>query len=222
MVAALAIAIVFPLADLLARFVCAGLVAAFGLAWLRVLRGSEQAGVERAQLAFKKGVAPSRRAKRILVRGEKVWFEEQEHQIVLLPWLFGWILITVALTLNYAGFASLITMGVFSCSMMLVTLWWQRRRFCFTNWRVFSTEGVISRNIRQMAYGKMTDLQYKVPWHSLALVKLRIIDRAYGTLVLESAGQDQALRRIPWLRDIEGVYLRLSQISAPTKEGDGT
>jgi membrane protein YdbS with pleckstrin-like domain len=78
--------------------------------------------------------------------------------------------------------------------------WWYDR-FILTNKRVMVVSGVITRNVAMMPLQRVTDMKYVQ--NALG----RVLN--YGTFELESAGQDQALRSIPYLPSPNELYLRI-------------
>lgn len=75
---------------------------------------------------------------------------------------------------------------------------WRQAWFVATNRRLLLAYGFVTRRIAMMPLSKVTDLSYnRSPLGRLL---------GYGEFVLESAGQDQALRRVPWVRNPDRVY----------------
>jgi membrane protein YdbS with pleckstrin-like domain len=78
---------------------------------------------------------------------------------------------------------------------------WHYDRFILTNKRVMVVHGIVTRNVAMMPLLRVTDMKY-------AQTPLgRLLN--YGTFVLESAGQDQALREVPHLPNPNELYLRV-------------
>jgi uncharacterized membrane protein YdbT with pleckstrin-like domain len=63
--------------------------------------------------------------------------------------------------------------------------------------------GVITRNVAMMPLGRVTDMKFAQSPIG------RMLD--YGTFVLESAGQDQALREVKHLPHPKELYLRICE-----------
>ncbi len=78
---------------------------------------------------------------------------------------------------------------------------WHFDRFILTNKRVMVVNGIVTRNVAMMPLGRVTDMKYEQSPLG------RILN--YGTFVLESAGQDQALREVPHLPNPNELYLRV-------------
>jgi membrane protein YdbS with pleckstrin-like domain len=78
---------------------------------------------------------------------------------------------------------------------------WHFDRFILTNKRVMKVSGIITRNVAMMPLLRVTDMKYEQSPLGRML--------NYGTFVLESAGQDQALREVPHLPNPNELYLRV-------------
>lgn len=91
----------------------------------------------------------------------------------------------------------------------LVLSWWVER-IVVTDKRVMMTTGIITTKVLMMPIGKVTDLTYK------RTLGGRIL--GYGTMVVESAGQIQALNQINYLPKAEQVYDAISELVFGDKE----
>jgi membrane protein YdbS with pleckstrin-like domain len=78
--------------------------------------------------------------------------------------------------------------------------WWFDR-FILTNKRVMVVKGIITRNVAMMPLVRVTDMKY------VQSPLGRMLN--YGTFELESAGQDQALRKVDNLPNPNELYLRI-------------
>jgi len=78
---------------------------------------------------------------------------------------------------------------------------WYFDRFILTNKRVMVVNGIVTRKVAMMPLLRVTDMKYE----QSALGRLL----SYGTFVLESAGQDQALREVKYLPNPNELYLRV-------------
>jgi membrane protein YdbS with pleckstrin-like domain len=98
---------------------------------------------------------------------------------------------------------------------------WYFDRFILTNKRVMVVNGIITRKVAMMPLLRVTDMKYE----QSALGRML----SYGTFVLESAGQDQALREVKHLPNPNELYLRVvEEMYEPQavearlgKDGDG-
>lgn len=78
---------------------------------------------------------------------------------------------------------------------------WYYDRFILTNKRVMVVNGLVTRNVAMMPLLRVTDMKYE----QSALGRLL----NYGTFILESAGQEQALREVKHLPNPNELYLRV-------------
>ncbi|HWH00218.1 MAG TPA: PH domain-containing protein [Pilimelia sp.] len=78
---------------------------------------------------------------------------------------------------------------------------WYFDRFILTNKRVMVVNGIITRKVAMMPLLRVTDMKYTQSPLGRML--------NYGTFVLESAGQDQALREVKHLPNPNELYLRV-------------
>jgi len=86
--------------------------------------------------------------------------------------------------------------------VLLRALWrlyeWSQDWFVVTNRRLMLNYGVVTRRVAMMPMKKVTDMSFnKTPMGQLL---------GYGEFVLESAGQDQALRVVSWLPNPDTLY----------------
>jgi membrane protein YdbS with pleckstrin-like domain len=96
--------------------------------------------------------------------------------------------------------AVLIWLGVISWVAWRVFDWYFDR-FILTNKRVMVVNGIVTRKVAMMPLLRVTDMKYE----QSALGRML----SYGTFVLESAGQDQALREVKYLPNPNELYLRV-------------
>lgn len=85
----------------------------------------------------------------------------------------------------------------------LTILWWIER-IVITDKRVMIAQGIIVHNVGMMPLGKVTDLTFQRSLSGRLL--------GYGTMVVESAGQIQALNRIDYMPRPEEIYEALSEL----------
>jgi membrane protein YdbS with pleckstrin-like domain len=117
---------------------------------------------------------------------------------VILGWATGWFG-----THNQRG---LTTVAVLIWILVLFFVgwrildWWYDR-FILTNKRIMVVSGLVTRTVGMMPLVRVTDMKYEQS--PLA----RLLN--YGTFVVESAGQDQALRTVKPLPNPNELYLRI-------------
>jgi hypothetical protein len=81
--------------------------------------------------------------------------------------------------------------------------WWMRH-FIVTRRRVLLTSGVIVRTVTLLPLRRITDLTWQETLGGQIL--------GYGTFKFESAGQDQALRNLPYMPDAQNLYKEVSKL----------
>ena len=86
----------------------------------------------------------------------------------------------------------------------LQTILWWIERIVITDKRVMLAEGFLVHNVGMMPLSKVTDLTFQRSFGGRLL--------GYGTLIVESAGQIQALSRIDYIPRPEEVYEALSEL----------
>lgn len=91
----------------------------------------------------------------------------------------------------------LIWLGVFLHTLYRVW-WWRRDWLVVTNKRLVTQSGIFSRSMPMMPLQKITDMSYRRSPLGLLL--------GYGNFVLESAGQNQALREVRFVPRPDAVY----------------
>lgn len=91
---------------------------------------------------------------------------------------------------------------------LLVLVWfvwqvaeWSVDYFVITSARLLLTTGLVTRQVNMMPLGKVTDMRFERTLVGRFL--------GYGTFVMESAGQDQALSKINFIPYPEQLYLEV-------------
>src|ERR1700712_438239 len=80
---------------------------------------------------------------------------------------------------------------------------WYIEMFAVTDKRVLLVSGLLYKRVAVMPLTKVTDMTYERSPLGRIL--------GYGTFIMESAGQDQALSRIDFVRSPERLYFQLSK-----------
>jgi hypothetical protein len=92
--------------------------------------------------------------------------------------------------------------------------WWSER-IVVTDKRIFETRGLVTRNVASMPLRKVTDMTYRRSPQAKFL--------GYGTFLLESAGQDQALGQIDFVPEPDSFYRTvMAQVFAGTAGSSGS
>ena len=90
---------------------------------------------------------------------------------------------------------------------------WSQDYFIVTSRRMLLATGVITRKVAMMPLVKVTDMSFQ----RSSLGRLL----GYGEFILESAGQEQALRRVDFLPYPEQLYLEVCGLIFPGRKDDG-
>jgi uncharacterized membrane protein YdbT with pleckstrin-like domain len=161
--------------------------------------------------------APGRAHVRYLADAERAVLEVRRHVAVLLRPFFATVGVVVAgsvigaLASPDAGSDALDTLvGVIALACVVrfawvVLVWWMDR-LVVTDHRIFEISGVLSRRVASMPLTKVTDMTYR------RTVGGRIF--GYGDLMVETAGQRQALDRIQYLPDPDLFYRTVTSLVA--------
>ena len=86
---------------------------------------------------------------------------------------------------------------------VLTILWWIER-IVITDKRVMLAQGIITHSVGMMPLSKVTDLTFERTLSGRML--------GYGTIIVESAGQIQALNKITYMPRPEEIYEALSEL----------
>jgi uncharacterized membrane protein YdbT with pleckstrin-like domain len=145
----------------------------------------------------------------------------RKHPAVLIrPIIFLVVGLIVAAVLTgfagrHSGWALLIIwllFGAVLAYMIYQALEWWVSYFVVTSQRMLQTGGLITRKVAMMPLVKVTDMSFQRSFQGRLL--------GYGTFILESAGQDQALRVVDHLPYPEQLYLEVCMLIFPGKPED--
>jgi membrane protein YdbS with pleckstrin-like domain len=90
---------------------------------------------------------------------------------------------------------------------------WSVDYFIVTSRRMLLATGIITRKVAMMPLVKVTDMSFQRSTMGRLL--------GYGEFILESAGQDQALRVVDFLPYPEQLYLEVCGLIFPGRKDDG-
>jgi uncharacterized membrane protein YdbT with pleckstrin-like domain len=132
--------------------------------------------------------------------------------------LAGLILALLLATTVLAGNATADKILVVGCLLLILylgwkVLYWWDGYFVVTSQRMLQVEGVVTRKVLMMPLVKVTDMTFERDFLGRVL--------GYGTFILESAGQDQALDRVDHVPYPEQLYLEICRLIFPGKEDEG-
>jgi uncharacterized membrane protein YdbT with pleckstrin-like domain len=95
--------------------------------------------------------------------------------------------------------------------LLLRLIWkainWAVDYFVITTQRLMLTTGLLTRKVAMMPMSKVTDMSFQRSFGGRLL--------GYGELIVESAGQNQALDRVPYIPYPEQLYLLVCGILFP-------
>lgn len=166
-----------------------------------------------------------------LLAAERVHIAERRHWAVLavpVGATFGALLVALILDTALPPAAAVVRDVIWlAWTAMLVWLawkiieWWADR-FVVTNKRVMLVHGIITRKVGMMPLSKVTDMSYE------RSVIARLM--GFGVFVMESAGQDQAFRRIRYVPQPDWLYREMCALlftpdvvpATPADGDDGT
>lgn len=101
--------------------------------------------------------------------------------------------------------------------LLLRLIWkvanWSVDYFVVTSQRMLYTTGILTRKVAMMPLVKVTDMSFQ----RSALGRML----GYGEFILESAGQDQALRTVDYIPYPEQLYLEVCGLIFPSKKDEG-
>lgn len=132
-----------------------------------------------------------------LFRGEEVVLIVRPHGVVLLKPSLAPLAALALLAAAPNRFTVIVVLLMALRFAWDVALWWVDR-YVLTTERIISLSGILTTKVASMPLSKLTDLTY-----SRTLLG-RIV--GYGSLDLESAGQQQGLEHIDFLPDPDDFY----------------
>jgi membrane protein YdbS with pleckstrin-like domain len=140
-----------------------------------------------------------------------------ERQVLTVRFHPAVLIKPVTITLAALAVALLVTMELPVSALVALVIWvaflcvlgwlsvqvyqWLEDYFVVTSQRLLLTTGIITRTVNMMPLTKVTDMSFKRSAWGRVL--------GYGEFVVESAGQDQALRHIRHLPYPEQLYLEV-------------
>jgi membrane protein YdbS with pleckstrin-like domain len=100
--------------------------------------------------------------------------------------------------------------------LLLRLIWkalnWSVDYFVVTSERLLLTRGLLTRQVNMMPLSKVTDMSFKRSFAGRLL--------GYGEFIVESAGQDQALRNVEFIPYPEQLYLLICGMLFPSSADD--
>ena len=156
--------------------------------------------------------------KYLLPREEQKATVRQHPAVLILPTAqaLGGLLVAALLTATvlHGIIAGIVWLG---CAvLMLRLLWkilnWSVDYFVVTTERLLLTTGFLTRRVAMMPLTKVTDMSFRRTFPGRLL--------GYGEFIIESAGQDQALRNVEYIPYPEQLYLLVCGMLFPSSAED--
>jgi hypothetical protein len=140
---------------------------------------------------------------RLVVAMHRHWIQIAEPLLSVLAGLVVVIWVDLHATREFSLLAQLLWYGWFFLVVRLGwrILQWRLEWFVATDKRLLLTYGLVNRKVAMMPFIKVTDMSYARSVPGLVF--------RYGKFVLESAGQEQAMREINWIPDPNVTYRRV-------------
>jgi membrane protein YdbS with pleckstrin-like domain len=143
----------------------------------------------------------------------------RQHPAVLIPasaqTLIGLLIAGVLSATVLHGTAGLI-LWILWLVLLLRLIWkimnWSVDYFVVTSERLLLTRGFLTRQVNMMPLTKVTDMSFKRSFAGRLF--------GYGEFIVESAGQDQALRNVEFIPYPEQLYLLICGMLFPSSADD--
>jgi len=146
----------------------------------------------------------------------------RQHPAVLIKPIL-WVLLGLAVAGFLSNFSEVnsndIVLWVIWAAWAGLVVWlaikvfeWSVNYFVVTSQRMLLATGIVTRKVNMMPLGKVTDMSFQRSTLGRIL--------GYAGFILESAGQDQALRIVDHLPCPEQLYLEVCGLIFKGKEGD--
>ncbi len=165
------------------------------------------------------GANPPADVDRYLLPHEQEVITVRKHPAVLLApvaWAVVGLVLAAVLTETVLRHDSGLTWIIWAAwgVVFLRFLWaavnWGVDYFVVTSHRFIETSGLLSRKVAMMPLVKVTDMTFERSFLGRML--------GYGTFILESAGQDQALSKVDHIPYPEQLYLEVCSLIFPNKD----
>jgi membrane protein YdbS with pleckstrin-like domain len=147
---------------------------------------------------------------RYLLTSETCVATVRRHWAVLLPqggavavaWI-AWLWVLSSFTSSYLSSVATFFFIFSFLWIAWMVVEWSIEMFAVTDKRVLLVSGLLYKRVAVMPLSKVTDMTYERSPLGRIL--------GYGTFLMESAGQDQALSRIDFVRSPDRLYFQLSE-----------
>ena len=157
---------------------------------------------------------------RYLLPHEHQVISVHQHPAVLIMPIF-WVLLGLAIagwlsnSVAHGNTGVLLVIWILWAILLLRLAWkileWSLTYFVITSQRLLLARGFLVRRVDMMPLTKVTDMSFNRSTVGQLL--------GFGEFIVESAGQDQALRHIEYLPYPEQLYLEVCSLIFPNKDG---
>ena len=162
---------------------------------------------------------PSDMGKYLLPHEQEVITVRKHPAVLLAPvaWVVLGLIVAALLSETLFRHSSTLTLiawilwGLVFLRLLWAAANWAVDYFVITSHRFIETSGLVARNVAMMPMGKVTDMTFR----QSALGRIF----GYGTFILESAGQDQALSNVDFIPYPEQLYLEVCSLLFPSQDG---
>ncbi|GAB2840307.1 hypothetical protein GCM10022221_44610 [Actinocorallia aurea] len=161
--------------------------------------------------------APTSITRYLLPQEQQVIVVRKHPAMLMTPVLFvlGGLIVAGLLSNTVSGGddSGLVVSGIWWLWLILLAwfVWkvaeWSVAYFVITNQRMLLSGGLITRDVAMMPLSKVTDMKYERSPAGRLL--------GYGMFIAESAGQDQALRKVNFLPYPDHLYTEVCQMIFP-------
>jgi uncharacterized membrane protein YdbT with pleckstrin-like domain len=158
---------------------------------------------------------------KFLLPHERQVISVNQHPAVLIRPVFevlvglaiaGWVSISVA----HGNDTVILVIWIFWALLLLRLLWkvfdWLTNYFVITSQRLLLTQGFLTRKVEMIPLDKVTDMSFQRSMMGQLL--------GYGRFIVESAGQNQAMRIVDLLPHPEQLYLEVCELIFKEQEED--
>ena len=108
------------------------------------------------------------------------------------------------LTIIWVGWGILLARAVWAAAT------WSVDYFVVTSQRMMLTSGLLTRKVAMMPLVKVTDMSFQRSLFGQLF--------GYGEFILESAGQEQALRNVPFIPYPDELYVEVCKLIFPSRD----
>jgi uncharacterized membrane protein YdbT with pleckstrin-like domain len=156
--------------------------------------------------------------KKYLLPHEQQVVSVRKHPAVLLApvaWAAGGLIVATVVSAVFKHQSTLLWLVWLVWALVFLRFLWEAFNwavdyFIVTTNRFILTSGVFNRQVAMMPLAKVTDMTFRRSFLGRVF--------GYGTFDLESAGQDQALKKVDFIPYPDQLYLEVCDLLFPSKD----